>query len=73
MMIIPHDGEESNAIQSKLEQLRDFPAVDIDTQLLLWKETFHFRRQSVRNRSTTDILNDFPGHRHPLLVGESFI
>ncbi|CAF5175888.1 unnamed protein product, partial [Rotaria sp. Silwood1] len=49
-------------------QLRDTTTIDIHTQLRLWKETLCFRRQSIGNRSTTDILKDFPGYTNPLLV-----
>ena len=47
--------------------------MDIHTQLRLWKETLHFRRQSITNRSTTDVLKNFPGYNNPLLVNLSTI
>jgi hypothetical protein len=59
MTIIPYD-EESNEIQSKVEQLRDLSQIDLNIQLRLWKETIGFRRQIVRNQSTSDILTLYP-------------
>jgi hypothetical protein len=68
MIILPYNNEVSNDIQSKVEQLRNLSQIDVDTRLTLWKETFYFRRQSIRDRSTADILNDFPGYGDSLLV-----
>ncbi|CAF1466611.1 unnamed protein product [Rotaria magnacalcarata] len=42
--------------------------IDIHTQLHLWKETFYFRRQSIGDRSTADVLKDFSGYGNSLLV-----
>lgn len=68
MMIIPPNDDASDEIQSKADQLRDTSQIDIHTQLRLWKETLYFRRQSIRDRSTTDIIKDFPGYGNALLV-----
>jgi hypothetical protein len=68
MIILPYNNEVSNDIQSKVEQLRDLSQIDVDTRLSFWKETFYFRRQCIRDRSTGDILNDFPGYGDSLLV-----
>ena len=68
MIILPYNNEVSNDIQSKVEKLRNLSQIDVDTRLTLWKETFYFRRQSIRDRSTVDILNDFPGYGDSLLV-----
>jgi hypothetical protein len=68
MIILPYNNEVSNDIQSKVEQLRNLSQIDVDTRLTLWKETFYIRRQSIRDRSTADILNDFPGYGDSLLV-----
>jgi hypothetical protein len=67
MTIIPYD-EESNEIQSKVEQLRDLSQIDLNIQLRLWKETIGFRRKIVRNQSTSDILKNFPAYGNPFLV-----
>jgi hypothetical protein len=71
MVIIPYD-QISNDIQSKVEQLRDLSQVNVDTQLRLWKETFRFRRQIVRDQSTNDILNNFPAYSNSFLVNKFF-
>jgi hypothetical protein len=68
MMIISPNDDVSDEVQLKADQLRDNPQIDIHTQLRLWKETLHFRRQSIRDQSTTDILKDFPGYGNTLLV-----
>lgn len=68
MIVLPHNDEISNDIQLKVEELRDLSQLDVDTRLSLWKETFYFRRQSIRDRSTNDILSDFPGYGDSLLV-----
>jgi hypothetical protein len=68
MIVLPYNDEISNDIQLKVEELRDLSQLDVDTRLSLWKETFYFRRQSIRDRSTSDILNDFPGYSDSLLV-----
>ena len=68
MIVLPYNDEISNDIQLKVEKLRDLSQLDVDTRLSLWKETFYFRRQSIRDRSTSDILNDFPGYGDSLLV-----
>ncbi|CAF1503507.1 unnamed protein product [Adineta ricciae] len=70
MMVMSPDDPSSDEIWSKADQLRKNPPVDIHVQLSLWKETLHLRRQSIRDRSTADILKDFPGYGNPLLVFE---
>ncbi|CAF3419355.1 unnamed protein product, partial [Rotaria socialis] len=70
MIIIPQNDETLNDIQLKADQLRDTTTIDIHTQLHLWKETFYFRRQSIGDRSTADVLKDFPGYGNSLLVFE---
>lgn len=73
MLILPHNDETLNDIQLKADQLRDTTTIDIHTQLHLWKETFYFRRQSIGDRSTADVLKDFPGYGNSLLVYQFFI
>jgi hypothetical protein len=67
-MIISLDDDVLDESQSKADKLRDNLQIDIHTQWRLWKETLHFRRQSIRDRSTADILKDFPGYGNTLLV-----
>ncbi|CAF1523521.1 unnamed protein product, partial [Rotaria sordida] len=77
MIIISHNDERSNDIQSKAELLRDGSQMDIHTQLQLWKETLHFRRQSIRDQSTIDVFKDFinlttfSGESHSQLQSQS--
>ena len=68
MIISPDDNDASGEIQSKADQLRDDSQLDIHTQICLWKETLHYRRQSIRDQSTSDILKNFPGYKNALLV-----
>jgi hypothetical protein len=52
----------------KTDKLRDDPYLDISTRVLLWKETVHVRRKRIRDRSTVEILIEFPGYTDPVLV-----
>ncbi len=70
MIIIPYNDDMSNENQTKANQLRDASQIDVHIQLKLWQETFAFRRQSIRNQSVTDILNNFPGYTNSLLVNK---
>lgn len=65
---MPYNNQLSDEIQSKVVQLQNFSQLDTDTQLHLWKETFIFRRQVVRDQSTTDIMKNFPAYNNPFLV-----
>ncbi len=67
-MIIISYNEISNEIQSKVEQLRALSQIDLSTQLRLWKETFGFRRQVVREQPTSDVMKNFPAYSDPFLV-----
>ncbi|CAF4691735.1 unnamed protein product [Rotaria sp. Silwood2] len=60
-MLSTYDDVTLNNIQTKAEMLRDVSDIDIRTQLHLWQETLHFRRQYVRSRPTLEILKEFPG------------
>ncbi|CAF1374408.1 unnamed protein product, partial [Adineta steineri] len=51
-------------------QLQSFSQLDINTQLCLWKETFIFRRQLVRDQSTSDVMKNFPAYSDAVLVFE---
>lgn len=73
MLIIPCNDATAQDIQLKVDQLQNTATMDIHTQLNLWKETLHFRRQSIRDRSTADVLKDFPGYGNSLLVNQIFI
>lgn len=68
-MLINYSGESLNDIQSKADKLRGYSQTDdINTQLELWKETLYFRRQSIRDRSTAEILEEFPGYSNKFFV-----
>lgn len=68
MVIMSGNDEISDEIQSKIVQLYDVGQLDIDTKLRLWKETFVFRRQTVRDQSTGDIMKKFPAYNDTHLV-----
>ncbi|CAF1538951.1 unnamed protein product [Adineta steineri] len=70
MIVISFDDKLSNEIQTKSEQLRDTTDIDINTQLELWRETLPYRRKLVRDRSTVDILKDFPRYSNSVFVFE---
>ena len=68
MVIMPYNNEISDEIQSKVVQLQNFSQLDITTKLRLWKETFVFRRQVVRDQSTSDVMENFSAYNDPFLV-----
>ncbi len=57
----------------KVEELRNESLVDIEVRLHLWRSTLHIRRATIRDRSTAQILEQFPGYSDPTLVGYSII
>ncbi|CAM4849426.1 unnamed protein product [Rotaria magnacalcarata] len=70
MVIMPYSEELSDEIQSKVVPLQNFSQLDVSTQLRLWKETFIFRRQIVRDQSTSDIMKNFPAYSNAFLLFE---
>lgn len=72
MIIISHDQISDDNLRSKVEQLREFTQIDVDTQLRLWSETFRFRRQTIRDQSTNDVVNLFPAYTNSFLVSKIF-
>lgn len=68
ILLLPHNDDNSSDVQAKAKQLKDLTQLDLNTQLNLWKETFYLRRRSIRDRSTRDILQDFPGYSNSFLV-----
>ncbi|CAF4644957.1 unnamed protein product, partial [Rotaria socialis] len=70
MVIMPYSEELSDEIQSKVVQLQNFSQFDVSTQLRLWKETFIFRRQVVRDQSTSDIMKNFLACSNAFLLFE---
>jgi hypothetical protein len=67
-LLSTYDDVTLKDIQSKAEKLRNVSQIDISTQVHIWQETVHFRRQSIRNRLTVEILEEFPGYLNPLFV-----
>jgi hypothetical protein len=55
-------------MKMKAEQLRDISQMDMNHQLNLWRETMQVRRQYIRENSTSDIVQKFPGYSNPILV-----
>jgi hypothetical protein len=56
----------------KSQELRDNYQIDRETQILLWKETLHIRRRSIRDLSTSTILDEFPGYKDSFLVSTDY-
>jgi len=67
-MVVNYDDNTFNDIQIKANKLRDDTEIDINNRIDLWKETIHFRRKTIRDRPTLEILEEFPGYKDPLLV-----
>lgn len=65
---MPYNNELSDEIQSKVVQLQNFFQLDICVKLHLWKETFVFRGQVVREQSTSDVMKNFPAYNDAFLV-----
>ncbi|CAF1077554.1 unnamed protein product [Adineta steineri] len=68
MLILPNNDDNPHDIDAKVNQLRNMSQTNALTQLKLWKETLHFRRQSTKDHSTKDIIKDFPGYSNSLLI-----
>ncbi|CAF4276407.1 unnamed protein product [Rotaria sp. Silwood2] len=69
-MLSTYDDVTLQNIQTKTERLRDVSDIDIRTQLHLWQEILHFRRQCIRDRRISEILKEFSGYFNPLLIFE---
>ncbi|CAF1689079.1 unnamed protein product, partial [Adineta ricciae] len=66
----PGEPPSSVAERDRHKQLCDFGRLDVDTKLRLWRETFGFRRETVRDQSTSDIMKKFLAYNEPHLVFE---
>jgi hypothetical protein len=66
--LVNYDDDTLNNIQLKAKKLRDDTEIDADTRLQLWKETVHVRRKSIRDRPTSEIIEEYPGYTDPVLV-----
>ena len=69
MMLVTYDHDTLTVIQTKAKRLRDDSHLDLDIRLQLWKETIHVRRKAIRNQITSEILEEFPGFKDPVLMG----
>ncbi|CAF4351751.1 unnamed protein product, partial [Rotaria magnacalcarata] len=70
IMLINYDYDTLADIKTKASKLRDDPQIDLDIRLQLWKETVHVRRKAIRNQATSEILQEFPGYKDPVLIFE---
>ncbi|CAF1519519.1 unnamed protein product [Rotaria sp. Silwood1] len=70
IMLVSYDDDTLTVIQNKAKKLRDDPQLDLNIRLQLWKETLHVRRKAVRNQTTSEILEEFPGYKDPVLIFE---
>ncbi len=67
-----YDDDVYNNMKMKSQELRDNYQIDRETQILLWKETLHIRRRSIRDLSTSTILDEFPGYKDSFLVSTDY-
>lgn len=65
------DNEKFHEMEKRAEQLKDFSQTDITGKINLWKETIQIRRQYISEHSTSDIITQYPGYSHSLLVSET--
>ncbi|CAF4309637.1 unnamed protein product, partial [Rotaria sp. Silwood2] len=70
IMVLNYDDDTLNDIQCKAKQLRDDSQIDVNTRLHLWKETVHLRRKTIRDRPTSETLEEFPGYKDPVFIFE---
>lgn len=63
-----YDDDSLTNMKMKSEELRNNNRIDRDTQIRLWKETLHIRRRSIRDLSTSTILDGYPGYKDSFLV-----
>ena len=68
MLLNFYDETTLKDMQMKAEQLRDISQMDMSHHLNLWRESMQIRRQYIRENSTSDILQKFPGYSNPILV-----
>ena len=55
-------------VNEKLAQLRNQSALDDATVLHLWGSTMQARRRSIRNKTTEEIMSQYPEYSSPALV-----
>ncbi|CAF1141210.1 unnamed protein product [Adineta ricciae] len=70
MMIIPYNDHIANDIDTKVNQLHDVSQLDTEIKLNLWRQTFPYRREYIRNQTTAEIIQKFPGYSDSVLIFE---
>ncbi|CAF3748763.1 unnamed protein product [Rotaria sordida] len=70
ILLTNYDDDTLNSIQMKVNQLRDDSAIDINARVQLWKETIHVRRKNIRERPTSEIVEEFSRYADPILIFE---
>lgn len=68
MIFLTYDDIATRDVQEKIEKLQNISEIDLNTQIKLWRETLHFRRQTIRDKTTSDILKEFPYYSNPVFV-----
>ncbi|CAF4436158.1 unnamed protein product [Rotaria sp. Silwood2] len=71
-MLSTYDDAALQVIQTKADQLKDTSQIDLNTQINLWRDTVHVRRQHIRDKPTSEIMKEFPGYSNPILVTRYF-
>ncbi|CAF3005309.1 unnamed protein product [Rotaria sp. Silwood2] len=66
-MLSTYDDAALQVIQTKADQLKDTSQIDLNTQINLWRDTVHVRRQHIRDKPTSEIMKEFPGYSNPIL------
>ncbi|CAF3577252.1 unnamed protein product, partial [Rotaria sp. Silwood2] len=72
IMLSTYDDAALQVIQTKADQLKDTSQIDLNTQINLWRDTVHVRRQHIRDKPTSEIMKEFPGYSNPILVTRYF-
>lgn len=67
-MLEAYDDGTLLEMKKKAEHLQTLSPVNIEQYVSLCKETLHVRRQFIREKSTSDVINKFPGYAYPLMV-----
>lgn len=63
-----YDDNILDDLHKKAKNLRDDLQLDYNKRLQLWNETVHIRRKAIRDRPTSEILEEFPGYKDPIFV-----
>lgn len=72
-MLLNYDKETSSQLEIKAKDLKNDQAMNLDMRLKLWHETVHIRRKSIRDRATSEIVDEFPDYQNSVFVSFTFI